>query len=172
MPRKKRPKRRRPETLMRFIDITSVSARVSVSAGQERGGEPEIHSTGSIELTGTMDEPMRDTRDVEISLYSADNPKPGAGPPPWLGYVHGIRPTLRPVIFVAHREFDRCVGVGRFRPAKTRSHGVDGPALSVGRCAQRVVLNAPGGIIERSTHTTPSRSRRPFCELPLTLTRA
>ena len=54
-----------------------------------------------------MDEPIRDTRDVEIVLYAADDPKPGRDPTPWIGLVHGIRPVMRAAIFIPHRDFDR-----------------------------------------------------------------
>ena len=75
---------------MRFIDITSISAGTSFSAGQERGDAPHISTTARVEMTGTMNEPVRQTRDVEIVVYAADDPKSGAGPPPWIGLVHGI----------------------------------------------------------------------------------
>jgi hypothetical protein len=75
MPCKKSSKRRRPDFLVRFIDITTASAGISLSAGHEKGKEPHIHSSDRIELTGTMDEPVRDTPSVEIVLYSAEAPK-------------------------------------------------------------------------------------------------
>jgi hypothetical protein len=84
-----------------------VSLGVSLNAGQERGEEPHVTTTGRVELTGTMDEPVRDTRDVEITVYVADDPKPGSSPVPWIGLVYGIRPVMRPAIFVSHRDFDR-----------------------------------------------------------------
>jgi hypothetical protein len=58
---------------VRFINVTAVSAWMSVHAGQERAQEPRIESSARIELTGTMDEPVRDTRDVEIVLYPRTN---------------------------------------------------------------------------------------------------
>ena len=54
-----------------------------------------------------MDETVRDTRDVEIALYAADDPKPGSSPVPWIGLVQGVRPVMRPAIFISHRDFDR-----------------------------------------------------------------
>lgn len=92
---------------MRFVTITAVSAGTSLSAGQERGAEPQLSSTARLELTGTMDEPIRDTREVEIVLYAADDPKPGSNPTPWIGLIHGIRPVMRAAIFILHRDFDR-----------------------------------------------------------------
>ena len=69
--------------------------------------EPHLSSTARIELTGTMDEPVRDTREVEIVLYAADDPKPGRDPTPRIGLVHGVRPVMRAAIFIPHRDFDR-----------------------------------------------------------------
>ena len=67
MPRRKRRTRRRNETLVRFVAINAVSAGTSISTEQERGAEPQLSSTSRIELTGTMDEPIRDTRELRLS---------------------------------------------------------------------------------------------------------
>jgi hypothetical protein len=112
MPRSQRRTRRRNETLVRFVTINAVSAGTSISAAQEKGAEPHISSTARIELTGTMDQPIRDTRDVEIVLYAADDPKPGSGPTPWIGLVHGVRPVMHAAIFIPHRDFDRVWSLG------------------------------------------------------------
>lgn len=112
MKRKSRSRKRKPETLMRFVNITGVSAGTSISAAQERGAEPHLSSTARIELTGTMDEHIRETRDIEIVLYAADDPKPGSDPMPWIGLVHGIRPAMQAAIFIPHRDFDRLWSLG------------------------------------------------------------
>lgn len=107
MPRKQRSPGRRPELIVRFVEISSVSARVSIGVVREGKRSPELSSTGHLELTGTMDEVVRNTREVQIVLYSSDDAKLGMEPVPWIGYVHGISPVLRPVFFIAHRDFDR-----------------------------------------------------------------
>src|SRR3954471_4475477 len=98
---------RRAETLARFIDISAVSARACVRAAQERRAEPHIHSSASLELTGTMDEAVGGTREIEIVLYADANPTLGAGPPAWIGLVERTRPKLTTAIFIGHRDFDR-----------------------------------------------------------------
>ena len=105
--KKRTSRKQKPETLMRFIDITSISAGTSFSAGQERGDAPHISTTARVEMTGTMNEPVRQTRDVEIVVYAADDPKSGAGPPPWIGLVHGVRPVMHAAVFLPDRVFDR-----------------------------------------------------------------
>jgi len=86
---------------VRFIEITSVRAGVSVGVVQEGRGEPYASTHGQLELTGKLDEPVRDTRDVEIVLYSADENRLGTQPTPSIGLIHGLRPVLRPAIFIA-----------------------------------------------------------------------
>ena len=54
-----------------------------------------------------MNEPVRDTCHVQITLYSADETKLGTNPTPWIGLIHIIKPALHPAIFIAHRDFDR-----------------------------------------------------------------
>jgi hypothetical protein len=76
---------------------------------RDRDPQPEFESYGSIELTGTMDEPIRDVRDVEITLYSAtaEPVRVGKEPVPWIGLIHGFRPVVRPSVFIPQRAFDR-----------------------------------------------------------------
>jgi hypothetical protein len=106
---KKKRRSRRPETLTRTIVITAVNARVSLSPSSDRDPEPEFDSYASIELGGTMDEPIRETCDVELTLYSArDEPvRVGKDPVPWIGLIHNFRPVVRPSVFVPKVAFDR-----------------------------------------------------------------
>jgi len=106
---KKKRRSHRPETLIRTVAITAVNARVSLSPSSDRDPEPEFENWASIELTGTMDEPVRDIRDVEITVYAArDEPvRVGTDPTPWIGLIHGFRPVVRPSVFIPHRAFDR-----------------------------------------------------------------
>jgi hypothetical protein len=58
---KKRRARRRPENLVRLINITGVSVGVSMSAVQEHGEEPHVTSIGRIEFTGMMEDAVGET---------------------------------------------------------------------------------------------------------------
>jgi hypothetical protein len=69
-------KSRRPETLTRTIAITAVNTRVSLSPSSEREPEPEFESHAMIELTGTMDEPIRD-----IAMYRSRCTRPPRNAP-------------------------------------------------------------------------------------------
>jgi hypothetical protein len=105
----KRSKKPRVETLMRVITISGVNAGVSLSPSGKRGEDPTFHSSARLELVGTLDEPIRDVRDVEITLYSTpqDRVAVGKDPMPWIGLIHGFRPVLRPTVFVPEPAFDR-----------------------------------------------------------------
>ena len=107
MPRKKRLARRRPEMLVRLIDITAVVAAVSVGVVQQGRDEPYASTHGRLELTGTMNEPVRDTRNVEMCSIRLGETTLGTDPTPWIGLINGVRPVLRPAVLISHREFDR-----------------------------------------------------------------
>ena len=117
-----------------------------ISTEQERGAELQLFEHSANRMTGTMDEPIRDTRDVEIVLYAADDPKPGRDPTPWIGLVHGIRPVMRAAIFIPHRDFDRVWSLALSGLLKHAHIVPDATALSVGLRAQHLVLDAPGGV--------------------------
>jgi hypothetical protein len=105
MPRK--PRSRRPEILIRNIEITSGQAGVSISASRQKAEDPELSGSARVELAGVMDEPIRGVREVEMTVYPTDDPRPGKDPIPWVGLVHGVKPVLRPAFFISHRDFER-----------------------------------------------------------------
>jgi hypothetical protein len=80
---------------------------VSGECSETAGGEPEISEDASIDLTGTMNELVRQATIAKIAINDADETTLGTGPPPWGGLVHQITPTLNLAVLVAHRDFDR-----------------------------------------------------------------
>ena len=82
---KTRRKCRRPETLSRQIEIVSIAFGVSLHHSHERGVEPVFERYGRLELTGRMDEAVRGTTNVQITLYSAEEATVGKEPTPWIG---------------------------------------------------------------------------------------
>lgn len=93
--------------LKRRIDVDSVSARVSAYPEKEKGREPKYHGSAALELKGRLDEPIRDLVDVEVVVYDSDIATLGTEPLPWIGTVDFVRPVIRPVAFLPHRDFDR-----------------------------------------------------------------
>ena len=106
MPQKKRTTQR-PENLVRQIAISSVAAGASVSAMHERGQEPRYDGSARLELSGTMVEPIRNARAVEIVLYASDRTSVGTSPTPWVGTIDVDPDKIRPVLFISHQDFDR-----------------------------------------------------------------
>lgn len=106
---KKKPSKSRPEILNRSVAITTIHLGVSLRPSSDRDREPDFEDHARIELSGKMDDPIREVRDVEITLYSttADRAKVGTNPMPWIGLVHGVRPVMRPTVFVPEAAFDR-----------------------------------------------------------------
>ena len=96
-----------PERMVRSIDVTGVVARASVQTASEGKREPTYEGSASLELQGTLTEPVGDLRDVEIVLYATDTTHVGREPTPWVGHVYVDRPKLRPAVFVSHKDFDR-----------------------------------------------------------------
>jgi hypothetical protein len=104
---RKRRKSRRPEMLSRNVSITSFRSSVSLRAVERRGEEPEIESQPWLELRGTIAEPLRDTRDVEIHLYPREQLVVGTARPASVGSIIQIRPRLSVVATFTHAGFDR-----------------------------------------------------------------
>jgi hypothetical protein len=75
---KNRRRSGKPEMLWRSIEISSFSARVSLDAVHHKGQEPFIEAQPWLELRGTATEPVRDVRDVKISMFLRDRPQVGS----------------------------------------------------------------------------------------------
>jgi hypothetical protein len=105
----KKPRRRQPqvETLWRVIQISSFSASVRIHAVAPRGEEPYIESRPWLELRGTLEEPIRNTQDVRISMYSEEKIQVGTARPPSVGAVTQMRPEISIVLSWPHHDFGR-----------------------------------------------------------------
>jgi hypothetical protein len=60
-----------------------------------------------LELRGTVDEPIRDVRDVVISVHVDEREEPGSTNPPSVGAIVGVRPTVQAVVALTSASFDR-----------------------------------------------------------------
>ena len=69
--------------------------------------EPEIEVKPWLELRGVLDEPVRQTSDVVLSLYPDARTKVGTARPPAVGAIIGARTVVEAVISVPHAQFDR-----------------------------------------------------------------
>ena len=105
MPRKRRS--RGPETLNRTVEISSFRTSLRVGVDEPRDPEPEIEVKPWLELRGTLDEPVRQIREVVLSLYPDARTKVGTARPPAVGAIIGVRSAVEAVITLPHAEFDR-----------------------------------------------------------------
>jgi hypothetical protein len=104
---KKRLAGGRPEMLSRNIEISSFSATVRLHAVHPKGEDPYIESEPWLELRGTVTEPVRDVRDVRISMYPQDTLQVGTARPAAVGALIQARPQLSFVLKWSHVDFDR-----------------------------------------------------------------
>lgn len=103
----KKKKSGRAEFLLRDIEISSFSARVSLRAVHRRGADPFVESGPWLELRGTTTEPVRDVRDVRISMYPRDDGREvGAARPASVGAIIGTRPQLDVVLTWSREGFE------------------------------------------------------------------
>jgi hypothetical protein len=141
MPKKSRTKR--PDILNRTVDIASFGASLRVGVDEPNDPEPEIEVKPWLELRGVLDEPIRQTSDIVLSLYPDPRTKVGTAPPPAVGSVIGVRSTVEAVISVPHAEFDRLWSFalsGRLKHAwmaLTQPHYNRGLVLAVSFSSQR-----------------------------------
>ena len=88
------PKRKsdRPEILSRNVEFFSYRMSVGLRAVHQRGVDPYIETQPWLELKGRASEPVRDVKDVVISLYPKDELVVGTSRPAACGAIVGARP--------------------------------------------------------------------------------
>lgn len=104
--RKKRKPRGRPEILTRTIEISSFSVSLRVGVDEPRDPEPEIEVTPWLELRGTLNQPVRETAAVVLSVYPKAGTKVGPARPPAVGSVISVRTAVDVVVSLPHVKFD------------------------------------------------------------------
>jgi hypothetical protein len=105
MPKKR--KNSHPEILSRSVEFSSHRMSVGLRAVRQRGVEPYIESKPWLELKGTASEPVRDVKDVVISLYPEEQPAFRTYRPASCGAIVQVRPQLHFVLTWPHVDFDR-----------------------------------------------------------------
>jgi len=100
-------KKHRQEMWIRTAAISAIRTRVGGYATNQRGSEPEIETMCWIELSGRLDEAVRDVVDIDVSLHAVDEMTVGTARPAAVGAIVGFRPQLKLVVSFDHRSFDR-----------------------------------------------------------------
>jgi hypothetical protein len=93
--------------LSRDVEIKSSSLTVRTRAVHRKGDEPEIETQPWLALNGVLTEPLKEVRDVVISLYPRERMEVGTARPASCGAIIRARPALQCVITWPHHEFDR-----------------------------------------------------------------
>src|SRR6266545_7870791 len=104
---KKRRKSGQPEMLSRNVEISSSSATVRLDVVHRKREEPHIESEPWLELRGTATEPVRDVREVRISMFPRDASHVGPAGPASVGAVIHAKPELDFVLTWPPVDFDR-----------------------------------------------------------------
>lgn len=140
----KKPRRtKRADILNRTVDITSFRMTLRVGVDEPRDPEPEIEVKPWLELRGLLDEPVRQTSDIVLSLYPDARTKVGTARPPAVGAIIGSRSAVEAVITLPHADFDRLWSFaisGHLKHAWmafTRPHYNSGLVLAVSFSSQR-----------------------------------
>jgi hypothetical protein len=105
MPRK--TKRRSSELWTRTAAISSIRTSVGSYAAHQRGADPYIESRATLELSGQLEEVVRDVFDVEFHLYPQDEVTVGTARPAAVGAIIQFRPHLKVVVPFSQQDFDR-----------------------------------------------------------------
>ena len=92
--RSSRRKRRVEETLVRQVIITSLDPSVSFSPHNLKEPEPEVKGRPWLRIKGRLVSPLRETVDVEFSLWSDADRRVGPARPVAVAYVNQVRPVV------------------------------------------------------------------------------
>ncbi len=95
------------EPLSRSVQITAVDVCVALHPDDTSPDDRIGGSRAWLELRGTVDEQIAETSDVAIHISAADKADRGSGPPPCVGAIIQVRPTVSVVVAFPHLEFDR-----------------------------------------------------------------
>ena len=107
-PEKRNAKRKhREEILSRDFRIESIKQSVGIGVHHARGEAPFLDPHSWIEARGRFDEPLRDITEVEISVYPDPNADVAPGPPPCVGAIIRLKPTVLVVVPFTVQEFER-----------------------------------------------------------------
>lgn len=107
MPAKRRPRQRQPEILSRNIVVGSTSFSVDLYVDKRRGSPPTAAGHSYLRLKGVADEPIKDTREVQVQLSPVEEVWLGNTEPPCIGAIIQTRPHVTAVISLARADFDR-----------------------------------------------------------------
>ena len=93
MPKPRRSKR--PEILNRTVVVMTFRTSIRVGVDEPRRPRPEIEVKPWLELRGQLDEPVRQTSAIALSIYPDARTKIGTARPAAVGAIIGLDPLSR-----------------------------------------------------------------------------
>ncbi len=109
MPVKRR--KHHTEMLTRSVEISTFRVSLSLRIDEPRMPDPEFETTPWLELRGTLNEPIRDVRNVLFSVYPKDKVVVGTARPASVASIIQIRPEVSVVSALPHVDFDRMLSM-------------------------------------------------------------
>jgi hypothetical protein len=100
-------KKRGEELLLRTATLSSACASVSIGASERKGVPTRIGGHHWLIFRGTLDEPVKNVREVQFTLHGEEHPEPGPAKPASIGAVVQMRPHMTVLVRVPAVEFDR-----------------------------------------------------------------
>ena len=99
--------RRKPSTVVigREVRVTSVQAYVGTRAEKPRSEPPRIESRPWLVVSGEIEEPVRDVRQVKISVHVEATTDPRTTEPTSVGWIIGLKPCMHAVVDVSVADF-------------------------------------------------------------------
>jgi len=104
---KKRKGRDRVEHLIRIVEIHTRRLHVSARIENPNASSPQRRDSSWLEVAGIMDEPVKGTKDIRISIHEAEDNVLGPKRPAVIGFVFGTKPEVHAVVTVGPKLFDR-----------------------------------------------------------------
>jgi len=106
MPKRRRRRSKRPETMQRNAVISSFTPRMRLGVRGPSDPEPEVEGRPWLKLHGTLIEPIRDIHDVVFKLWPDPEKRVGPARPAAVSYIMGIRPEVDVVASCTPADFD------------------------------------------------------------------
>jgi hypothetical protein len=95
------------ELLSREVVVRSAVFRVSTSLDKQRGAPTRIESGPWLELSGDLNEHLREVTAVEFNVHRSDRERDHESEPRSVGAIIALRPRVQVVVSVPGEEFDR-----------------------------------------------------------------
>jgi hypothetical protein len=104
---KQRQNRGQVSILGRQVSVQSVAAYISCHAEKPRGLPPRYEGGPWLSVRGTLDEPVRDVREIVIGVRPEDRDGPSTSNRPSVGAIIQTQPKVHAVVGLRTADFDR-----------------------------------------------------------------